>query len=196
MDGKCVTEFEEMKLRKKIKYILYKLNDTYTEIVIDKTSLGGDYEDFVEDLPSTECRWGVFDLEYKPDGEGEGKRNKLIFVSWYVRTIVSFLFSFYSQYFFFLSFCFWGLAIACGRRSPDTAKTKNKMVAASSRDAIRRALTGITVEVQATEYSEVEKETGTSHPPRCSRTVRNNNPFLIYLTRSCGKSKAHQQVID
>jgi hypothetical protein len=45
-------------------------------------------------------------------------------------------------------------------RSPDGAKIKDKMVAASSREAIRRALVGIAVEIQGTDSSEVAYETG------------------------------------
>ncbi len=45
-------------------------------------------------------------------------------------------------------------------RSPDAAKIKDKMVTASSRDAIRRALVGIAVEIQGTAYDEVAYETG------------------------------------
>jgi len=125
VNTECTEKFQELKLGKKIKYIIYTLNKEKTEIVVEKVSLGGDYDDFIEDLPATECRWGVFDLEYKLEGEGEGKRNKLVFVSW----------------------------------TPDAAKVKDKMVSASSRDAIRRALVGIAVEVQATDFSEVAKET-------------------------------------
>ncbi|KAI0789596.1 actin depolymerizing factor [Abortiporus biennis] len=42
--------------------------------------------------------------------------------------------------------------------APDNAKIKKKMVAASSRDALRRALVGIAVEIQGTDYSEVAHE--------------------------------------
>jgi cofilin len=101
-----VKAFEELKLGKKSKYIIFTLNDKKSEIIVEKVSLGGDYDDFVEDLPATECRWGVFDLEYKKDGEGEGKRNKLIFVSWYVLTIFYFLF--FNNLFLYIS-------IACMR---------------------------------------------------------------------------------
>jgi hypothetical protein len=45
-------------------------------------------------------------------------------------------------------------------RSPDGAKIKDKMVTASSRDALRRSLTGIAAEIQGTEYSEVAYDTG------------------------------------
>jgi len=43
--------------------------------------------------------------------------------------------------------------------SPDTAKIKDKMVYASSRDALRRSFQGIAVEIQGTDFSEVAHET-------------------------------------
>ncbi|KAG8698565.1 hypothetical protein FRC09_007174 [Ceratobasidium sp. 395] len=43
--------------------------------------------------------------------------------------------------------------------SPDNAKIKSKMVYASSKDALRKALVGIAAEVQATEYDEVDHKT-------------------------------------
>lgn len=45
-------------------------------------------------------------------------------------------------------------------RSPDDAKIKEKMLYASSRDALRRALVGVAIEIQGTEYSEVAYESG------------------------------------
>lgn len=50
----------------------------------------------------------------------------------------------------------------CLCRSPDNAKIKDKMVSASSRDALRRSLVGIAIEIQGTDYSEVAYETGAS----------------------------------
>ena len=47
-----------------------------------------------------------------------------------------------------------------GHRSPDDAKIKQKMLFASSRDALRRSLVGIATEIQGTDYSEVEHDTG------------------------------------
>ena len=47
-------------------------------------------------------------------------------------------------------------------RSPDSAKIKQKMVFASSRDALKRALTGVAIEIQGTDHSEVAHEAGSS----------------------------------
>lgn len=61
--------------------------------------------------------------------------------------------------------CLWfqrGAELRHPNRSPDNAKIKQKMVFASSRDALRRALVGIAAEVQGTDYSEVAHEAGKS----------------------------------
>lgn len=44
------------------------------------------------------------------------------------------------------------------RRSPDDANVRNKMIYASSKDALHRRLEGIHIDVQATDYSEITKE--------------------------------------
>lgn len=43
-------------------------------------------------------------------------------------------------------------------RSPDDANVRNKMVYASSKDALHRRLEGIHIDLQATDYSEITKE--------------------------------------
>ncbi|KAL0058236.1 cofilin [Marasmius tenuissimus] len=120
----CVQSYQELKLSKKLKYIIYKLNDNNTQIVVEKKSDSKDYEDFIGDLPETECRWAVYDFEFSKDG---GTRNKLCFFAW----------------------------------SPDNSKIKQKMVFASSKDALRRSLDGIAVEIQGTDNSEIAYESGT-----------------------------------
>jgi cofilin len=47
-------------------------------------------------------------------------------------------------------------------RSPDSAKIKEKMVYAASKDALRKALDGIASEIQGTDASEVDFDTGLS----------------------------------
>jgi cofilin len=47
-------------------------------------------------------------------------------------------------------------------RSPDDSKIKQKMLYASSKDALRKSLVGISSEIQGTDLSEVAHETGES----------------------------------
>jgi len=123
VNSACIEEFQALKLRKKSKYIIFRVNDEKTEIIVDKTSTVGDYETFLGDLPKDKCRWAVYDFEFQK--EEAGWRSKITFIQW----------------------------------SPDDAKTKDKMVTASSRDALRRSLVGIAVEIQGTDFDEVAYET-------------------------------------
>ncbi|KAI0049713.1 hypothetical protein FA95DRAFT_1515406, partial [Auriscalpium vulgare] len=118
----CLEAFQELKLGKKLKYIIYAVSDDKTEIVVVKSSKTANYDEFLGDLPEADCRWAVYDFEFEK--EGGGKRNKICFYSW----------------------------------APDDAKIKSKMLFASSKDALRRALVGIAAEIQGTDYSEVAYE--------------------------------------
>ena len=75
--------FQELKLGKKYKYIIFSLSPDLKEIIVAKTSTDTNYESFIADLPESECRWAVYDFEYDAEG-GAGKRNKLTFISWCV----------------------------------------------------------------------------------------------------------------
>ncbi|KAM9906904.1 hypothetical protein OXX79_001269 [Metschnikowia pulcherrima] len=112
--------FNDLKLGKKSKFIIFALNAEKTQIVVDKTSSDDDYESFLAELPENECKYAVYDFEYEIGG-GEGKRTKIVFYTW----------------------------------SPDTAPVRSKMVYASSKDALRRALNGIAADIQGTDFSEV-----------------------------------------
>ncbi|KFH41627.1 Cofilin-like protein [Hapsidospora chrysogenum ATCC 11550] len=46
----CITAFNELKLNKKYKYIIYKLSDDYKEIVVEDASADKDWETFREKL--------------------------------------------------------------------------------------------------------------------------------------------------
>ncbi|CAG85296.1 DEHA2B07722p [Debaryomyces hansenii CBS767] len=118
-----LTAFNDLKLGKKYKFIIFALNDQKTEIVVEETSNNSDYDAFLEKLPENECKYAIYDFEYEIGG-GEGKRSKIVFFTW----------------------------------SPDTAPIKSKMIYASSKDALRRALNGVSSDVQGTDFSEVAYE--------------------------------------
>jgi len=123
VNQECLEVFQQLKLGKKLKYIIYQLNDTNTEIVVEKTSESKDYDEFIGDLPPEEPRYAVYDFEYQKGDEGI--RNKLCFFTW----------------------------------TPDESRIKKKMLYASSKDALRKALVGIATEVQGTDLSEVAYDT-------------------------------------
>ena len=69
----CVTTFEQLKLGKKLKFIIYKLSDDKKQVVVGPKSESPSYDDFLNELPEADCRYAVYDFEYELEG-GEGKR--------------------------------------------------------------------------------------------------------------------------
>ncbi|KAK9236692.1 hypothetical protein V1525DRAFT_345567 [Lipomyces kononenkoae] len=123
VNNECLTAFHELKLGKTLKFIIFALNDTKTEIVVVDKSSDPSYDEFIAKLPENDCRYAVYDFEYELPGN-EGKRSKICFVTW----------------------------------SPDEAPVRSKMTYASSKEAIRRSLNGISAEIQGTDFSEVAYE--------------------------------------
>jgi len=132
VNADCVTKFNELKLNKKIKYIIYKLSDDYKEIVVDDASEDGDWDNFREKLINATAknkagkvgkgpRYAVYDFNYDL-ASGEGSRSKITFIAW----------------------------------SPDDAGIQPKMIYASSKDALKRALNGIATEFQANDEDDIE----------------------------------------
>ncbi|CDS05336.1 hypothetical protein LRAMOSA07865 [Lichtheimia ramosa] len=122
VNDQCIELYEEFKLRKTLKYIIFKLSDDAKEIVVEKSAEKGDYDDFLGCLPADEPRYAVYDFDYEKPGEGQ--RSKITFYSWI----------------------------------PDTSKVRQKMLYASSKDALRKKLVGLAIEIQGTDFSEVSHE--------------------------------------
>ncbi|KAJ3035672.1 cofilin [Rhizophlyctis rosea] len=80
VSDEAISVFQDLKLRKAFRYIIYKLSDDWREIVVEKTVESADYNDFVKALPAGDCRYCVYDFQY--DTSGEGVRNKILFFVW------------------------------------------------------------------------------------------------------------------
>ncbi|CAI0643587.1 unnamed protein product [Colletotrichum noveboracense] len=130
--AECITAYNDLKLSKKYKYIIYKLSDDNKEIVVEEASADKDWENFREKLINATSktksgavgkgpRYAVYDFEYSL-ASGEGERNKITFLAW----------------------------------SPDDAGVMAKMIYASSKEALKRSLTGIATELQANDADDIE----------------------------------------
>ena len=52
----CISKFNELKLNKKLKFIIYKLSDDYKEIGVEETSENSDWDIFREKLLSAQSK--------------------------------------------------------------------------------------------------------------------------------------------
>jgi cofilin len=79
-----VTAFNELKLGKSMKWIIYKISDDWKEIVVEETSTEGDWSVFRDKLLNAKSkdrkgkegiggRYAVFDVQYELES-GEGTR--------------------------------------------------------------------------------------------------------------------------
>jgi cofilin len=75
----AINIYQELKLKKKYKFAVFKISADKTQIDVEKTVDEGDYDKFIAAVPKDECRYAVYDFDYTtPDGP----RNKLLFFVW------------------------------------------------------------------------------------------------------------------
>jgi len=84
----CITAFNELKLNKKYKYIIYKLSDDFKEIVVEEASDDKEWDSFREKLINATTknkngatgkgpRYAIYDFEYSlASGDGIRYANK------------------------------------------------------------------------------------------------------------------------
>lgn len=83
----CLNAYNDLKMGRSIKYIIFTIGADNKEIVVEKRSTSANYDEFLADLPEAEPRWAVYDFEFTK--EGAGKRNKLTFFSWCVPSLLA-----------------------------------------------------------------------------------------------------------
>ena len=78
----CFTAFNQMKLKKTDRFIIFKLTDDQSRIEVEKRG-GPDasFDDFVAALPDKETRWAALALSVQTKS-GATDPHRLIFVSW------------------------------------------------------------------------------------------------------------------
>lgn len=76
----CYEAFQAMKIRRKYRYIIFKLGEEEIEVDI-LGERNETYDDLKKILPFTECRYCIYDQDYKTT---DGRiASKLWFISWF-----------------------------------------------------------------------------------------------------------------
>ena len=64
----------------KLRYFIYKIEDKKRVVIEKQGERDKTYDDFVEDLPENDCRYGVIDIEFETtDGR---PTSKIVFITW------------------------------------------------------------------------------------------------------------------
>lgn len=156
MAPECISTFNELKLGKDIKWIIYKISDDWKEIVVEETSKEANFDVFREKLLNAKSkdrkgkegiggRYAVFDVEYELDS-GEGTRSKITFISWTPDDAPQYVSR--SHVYF------------CRRGRVDVRIGANwwqpRMMYSTSKEAIKRALNGLAADIQANDADDIE----------------------------------------
>ncbi|KAE8685109.1 Actin-depolymerizing factor 1 [Hibiscus syriacus] len=72
----CKLKFLELKAKRNHRFILYKIDETTREVVVEK--LGGPQD--IEALPENQCRYAVFDYDFVTDENCQ--KSKIFFFTW------------------------------------------------------------------------------------------------------------------
>lgn len=81
LSSDAVNIFYLVRSKSKYRWVLWKVNDDATEVVIDAVGdPSSTYQDFLDALPQNDCRYGVYDYEFvAQDGQ---THSKIVFINW------------------------------------------------------------------------------------------------------------------
>ncbi|KAE8722509.1 Actin-depolymerizing factor 7 [Hibiscus syriacus] len=81
VDDNCKAKFLELKAKRNYRYIVFKIEDATQQVVVDKLGQPDDkYEDLIASMPTNECRYAVFDLDFTTNENCN--KSKIVFIAW------------------------------------------------------------------------------------------------------------------
>ncbi|WVZ61060.1 hypothetical protein U9M48_010988 [Paspalum notatum var. saurae] len=81
VNDECMLKFGELQSKRLHRFITFKMNDTYKEIVVDQV---GDretsYEDFTNSLPENDCRYAIYDFDFVTAEDVQ--KSRIFYILW------------------------------------------------------------------------------------------------------------------
>ncbi|KAI3772999.1 hypothetical protein L6452_04195 [Arctium lappa] len=77
----CKSTFLELQRKKAHRYVIFKIDETKNEVVVEKTgSPAESYQDLTSALPENDCRYAVYDFEFVTSENCQ--KSKIFFIAW------------------------------------------------------------------------------------------------------------------
>ncbi|KAG2534223.1 actin-depolymerizing factor 3 [Panicum virgatum] len=77
----CMLKFGELQSKRLHRFIVYKMDDKFKEIIVDKV---GDretsYEDFTNSLPENDCRYAIYDFDFVTAEDVQ--KSRIFYILW------------------------------------------------------------------------------------------------------------------
>ena len=79
----CKNSFHQMKWKKVLRYIVFKIDEKSRLVTVDKVGGPGEsYDDLAASLPGDDCRYAVFDFDFVT--VDNCRKSKIFFIAWSV----------------------------------------------------------------------------------------------------------------
>lgn len=73
--------FLELKRKKIYRYVIFKIDESKREVVVEKTRGPAEsYDDFTAALPENDCRYAVYDFDFVTSENCQ--KSKIFFIAW------------------------------------------------------------------------------------------------------------------
>jgi len=81
LNAAAVEIFYMVRSKSKYRWVIWRINDDSTEVVIEKLGdPSSTYDDFLRELPQEDCRYAIYDYDFVgPDGQNH---SKIVFINW------------------------------------------------------------------------------------------------------------------
>jgi cofilin len=82
VNDQCMLKFSELQSKRLHRFITFKMDDKFKEIIIDQ--VGGreaSYDDFVATLPENDCRYAIYDYDFVTAEDVQ--KSRIFYILWY-----------------------------------------------------------------------------------------------------------------
>lgn len=82
MNDECMLKFGELQSKRLHRFITYKMDDKFKEIVVDQVGdRATSYEDFTNSLPENDCRYAIYDFDFVTAEDVQ--KSRIFYILWY-----------------------------------------------------------------------------------------------------------------
>jgi len=81
VNDECMLKFGELQSKRLHRFITYKMDDKFKEIVVDQVGdRATSYEDFTNSLPENDCRYAIYDFDFVTAEDVQ--KSRIFYILW------------------------------------------------------------------------------------------------------------------
>jgi cofilin len=82
VNDECMLKFGELQSKRLHRFITFKMDDKFKEIVVDQVGdRATSYDDFTNSLPENDCRYAIYDFDFVTAEDVQ--KSRIFYILWY-----------------------------------------------------------------------------------------------------------------